>query len=88
MSGTSAGFGNNLVRIVTSRGDRVIATARNVDKIKHFESENCKVLQLDVTESSERIQQVAKEAVGIWGHVDVIVNNAGFGAPGIAEEAG
>ena len=86
--GTSAGFGLNLVRIVTARGDRVIATARNVDKIKHLESANCRTLQLDVTDTFDKIQEVAREAMGIWGRVDVVVNNAGFGAPGIAEEAG
>lgn len=78
----------NLVKLVTARGDRVIATARNVEKIKHLEASNCKTLQLDVTDSFDKLQTVAKEAMGIWGRVDVLVNNAGFGAPGIAEEAG
>ena len=87
-SGTSAGFGSILTKTVLSRGDRVIASARSLDKIKHLESENCKTLQLDVTDSEEIIKQKGKQAVDIWGRVDVVVNNAGVGAPGIAEEVG
>jgi NAD(P)-dependent dehydrogenase (short-subunit alcohol dehydrogenase family) len=32
---------------------------------------------LDVTASLERLSGIAKEAVGIYGRVDVVVNNAG-----------
>lgn len=73
---------------VLARGDRVIATGRTLEKIKHYESPSCRVLQLDVTDTPENIQGVAKEAASIWGRVDVVVNNAGFGAPGVAEEMG
>ncbi len=80
----------NLTKILIARGDRVIATTRSVDKVKYLESESasCKVMYLDVTDSFDDIQKVADQALAIWGRVDVVVNNAGFGAPGIAEEAG
>jgi NAD(P)-dependent dehydrogenase (short-subunit alcohol dehydrogenase family) len=45
-------------------------------------------MQLDIADSEEIIHTKAKEAIAVWGRVDVLVNNAGVGAPGIAEEAG
>ncbi|KIP07376.1 hypothetical protein PHLGIDRAFT_118145 [Phlebiopsis gigantea 11061_1 CR5-6] len=88
ITGTSSGFGEALTKVALARGDRVIATARSVEKIKHLEGPTCKTLQLDVTHDFDRIQAVAKEAVASWGRVDVLVNNAGVGAPGLTEEAG
>ncbi|KAF7794087.1 hypothetical protein EIP86_005217 [Pleurotus ostreatoroseus] len=90
ITGASSGFGLSLTKILLARGDRVIATTRSVDKVKYLESESasCKVLCLDVTSSFDEIQKVADQALALWGRVDVVVNNAGFGAPGIAEEAG
>ena len=86
--GTSSGFGLHLVETALARGDRVIATARSLAAIRHLEQPNCRVLELDVTNSPAVLQRTAKEAVGFWGRVDVLVNNAGFCGLGIAEEAG
>lgn len=59
-----------------------------MDPIKHLESEKCKTLQLDVTDGFDAIQAKVQEAMNVWGKVDVVVNNAGIGSPGITEEAG
>lgn len=32
---------------------------------------------LDLTDSDENIQQAAESAIQVYGHVDVLVNNAG-----------
>lgn len=88
ITGTSQGFGKYLTEIALSRGDRVIATARSLDSIKYLESPNCKALQLDVTDGFDAIQAKVQEGINAWGHVDVVVNNAGIGSPGITEEAG
>ena len=77
ITGTSSGFGSHLVQSVLERGDKVIATARAVDKIEHLKSEHCHPLQLDVTDSLETLKARAAEAVAVWGRVDVLVNNAG-----------
>ncbi len=103
-TGASAGFGNILTRTILARGDRVIASARSLDKLKTklqdsapapfaaldvaTNTDYLRTLQLDVTDSEEDIKAKAKEAVDVWGRVDVLVNNAGVGAPGIAEEVG
>lgn len=72
-----------------AHGDRVIATARSLDKVKDLpESNNLRLFRLDVTDSETAIQGVVADAVAVWGRIDVLVNNAGFGAPTILEEGG
>ena len=86
--GTPSGFGLRLVETAVARGDRVIATARSLAAIRHLEQPTCRILELDVTSAPEVLQRKAKEALSFWGRIDVLVNNAGFGGLGIAEEAG
>ncbi|KAJ7176711.1 hypothetical protein C8R46DRAFT_889813 [Mycena filopes] len=92
ITGTSSGFGSALVASVLARGDRVIATARAVESIKHLEtpsnSDFVRTLQLDVTSGAGAIAATVAEAVGIWGRLDVVVNNAGTGYGGLLEEGG
>ncbi|KAJ7088651.1 hypothetical protein C8R44DRAFT_443335 [Mycena epipterygia] len=90
ITGTASGFGNCLVSSVLARGDRVIATARSLDAIKHLEgtSPNVCTRALDVAAGAEAIAAVVAEAAGIWGRLDVVVNNAGAGYPGLLEEGG
>jgi NADP-dependent 3-hydroxy acid dehydrogenase YdfG len=55
VTGTSSGFGTQFVHSIIARGDRVIATARALDKIKHLEAAGANVLRLDLTDSEEEI---------------------------------
>ncbi|TFK50382.1 NAD(P)-binding protein [Heliocybe sulcata] len=96
ITGTSSGFGRRLVPIILSRGDLVIATARTVTKIQEpgffnipsESSERLRLLQLDIDSGVDAIKQVVKEAVGFWGRIDVLVNNAAWAQQGLLEEAG
>lgn len=93
-SGTSSGFGKHLVASVLARGDRVIATARCLEKVKLFWTlpnahPSClHLLRLDVTDSPANIQKIMDQAVSIWGRIDVVVNNAGLGMKAVLEEGG
>ncbi|KAJ7841063.1 hypothetical protein B0H14DRAFT_3086822 [Mycena olivaceomarginata] len=83
ITGTSSGFGNCLVASVLARGDRVIATARSLERLSHLQAQgnpNLCVRQLDVTAGAAAIAAVVAEAAG--------VNNAGAGYPGLLEEGG
>ncbi|KAF8201221.1 hypothetical protein K438DRAFT_1821625 [Mycena galopus ATCC 62051] len=89
ITGTSSGFGNCLVASVLARGDRVIATARSLDSINHLQGNpNVCVRQLDVTSGAAAITAIVAEAATVWGRLDVVVNNAGAGYPGLLEEGG
>lgn len=56
VTGCSSGIGAQLVHAILARGDKVIATARNVDKVRHLEAAGATVLRLDVTDGAESIR--------------------------------
>jgi len=91
ITGCSSGLGRTLTDELLARGDKVIATTR-ASSFASLESlklnPNCRVLELDATASAERIGHVAEVAIAIWGKVDVVVNNAGYGFVGVLEETG
>jgi NAD(P)-dependent dehydrogenase (short-subunit alcohol dehydrogenase family) len=88
ITGCSSGFGQRLALAAAQRGDRVIATARNVETIaKMVEPFGGRmiVLPLDVTDVAAAQAAVAT-AVETFGGFDVLVNNAGYGLFGAIEE--
>lgn len=77
VTGCSSGFGEQFVHSILARGDKVIATARNIEKVKHLEQVGAVIAQLDVTDSEENIRDVVSKAIQVYGRIDVLVNNAG-----------
>jgi NADP-dependent 3-hydroxy acid dehydrogenase YdfG len=70
---------------VLSRGDRVIATARSLEKLDEITSSiklefarRLRVSQLDVAEGEERVQAKIAVLAALWGRIDILVNNAGL----------
>ncbi|OCH86140.1 NAD(P)-binding protein [Obba rivulosa] len=89
ITGASSGLGRELVQILLDRGDCVIATARSLDKIHDLpQSDNIRLLQLDVTDGAAAIRSQVEEAATYFGRIDVLVNNAGVGVKGFIEEGG
>ena len=87
ITGTSTGFGRELTVALNEAGHKVIASARNIDKIKDLgELANVSTLQLDIGDKKENIEKKAQEAIGIHGYVTHLVNNAGYSAEGAFEE--
>lgn len=86
ITGCSTGFGRELARQLLSRGDRVIATARNPAALEEFASSpNAVVAMLDVT-VAEQIEEAVALAERQFGGIDVLVNNAGYGYLAAVEE--
>lgn len=88
ITGCSSGFGQRLALATAQRGDRVIATARNVQTIEEMAEPfggRMITLPLDVTDAAAAKAAVAK-AVETFGGFDVLVNNAGYGLFGAIEE--
>ncbi|KAH8680500.1 hypothetical protein BX600DRAFT_504281 [Xylariales sp. PMI_506] len=87
ITGCSSGFGESIVRHLSSIGENVIATGRNgATKLSHLESTGARILELDVTSPFVELESVAKTAWEIYGKIDVIVNNAGVLLSGTVEE--
>lgn len=88
ITGTSQGIGLGIAQEALSRGDKVIATARGpISRLAELEKAGAKTLELDVTWEPARIAEVVKEAIGIYGRIDVVVPNAGYGEIGMIEAA-
>ncbi|MFJ7947603.1 oxidoreductase [Streptomyces sp. NPDC096354] len=88
ITGASRGFGLEIARQALERGDDVVATARNVQGVeKKLSQYGDRVLAvaLDVTDESQAHAAV-EAAVGAFGSIDVLVNNAGRGVLGAVEE--
>jgi NAD(P)-dependent dehydrogenase (short-subunit alcohol dehydrogenase family) len=79
ITGTSTGFGEELVKIVLQKGDHVVATARNSSKLSFpgANDSNSLLVDLDVTKK-DSIDKAFDAAVKKFKRVDVVVNNAGY----------
>ncbi|KAI0257042.1 NAD-P-binding protein [Lactifluus subvellereus] len=85
ITGANAGLGLTLAQCVLSKGDKVIAAARDAAKIPPSLS-GAKAYTLDPSAPEDDVKRAAKEALKIYGRIDVLVNNAGYGHPGTLEE--
>lgn len=89
ITGCSSGFGRALAEAALERGDRVVATARQSATLFELAVRwpgTAHLLELDVTDAAQ-CDAVVREAVGVFGRIDVLVNNAGYGLVGAVEEA-
>lgn len=75
----STGIGHQLALAVLERGDHVIATSRSSSfyKLADLSRAGAATMELDVTEPMPKLESVAERAMNFYGHVDVLVNNAG-----------
>src|SRR3954467_8928338 len=89
VTGANSGIGTGIAKAALKAGDRVVATGRNLDKVRNalagFASENLAFVQLDVADEA-RAKTAVEEAVARFGRIDVAVNNAGYSLLGNFEE--
>lgn len=81
ITGCSSGIGAAFAREFGKRGHRVYATARRAESLAALEVEGVRGLALDVNDDSSiarALDVVLREA----GHLDLLVNNAGFSQVG------
>lgn len=86
VTGCSTGFGEQFVKTILQRGDKAIATARKIDSIQHLADLGASTLQLDVTASQAELDEKIKQAIPFYGHINVVVHNAGYGELGALED--
>ena len=83
VTGASSGLGAAAVTALADAGFQVIGTARNTSRLTA--RSGVAYLDLDVT-SDESVASVVKQVIDRFERIDVLVNNAGVGATGAAEE--
>lgn len=89
ITGCSTGFGRELAKLVLDRGYRAVITARDPSQIRDLAAGHegrVLALKLDVTDKAEAAEAV-RYAESVFGSIDVLVNNAGFGYVGALEES-
>jgi NAD(P)-dependent dehydrogenase (short-subunit alcohol dehydrogenase family) len=84
ITGCSTGFGRALAEELLARGEQVVATARRPEVLEDL-SDRALVLPLDVTKPDAIAAAVAATQER-FGRIDVLVNNAGYGQIGTAED--
>jgi len=89
ITGTSQGFGRDLVRAALDRGDNVVATSRSPEKVREtFVGAGVRLHATAMDFSNpEQIAIAVDSAIQRFGRIDVLINNAGHGLLGAVEEA-
>src|SRR5450759_4237291 len=83
ITGCSSGIGRAVAQRLTASGYTVGATARRVESLDGVAATTR--LPLDVTESGD-VEAVVAATLQRHGHIDVLVNNAGYAVRGAIEE--
>lgn len=81
ITGSSRGLGRSLAEAVLEKGDRLIATARRPEQLVELVDRyggQIHPFGLDVTDPYAA-QSAVRTAVEVFGRLDVVVNNAGYG---------
>lgn len=84
VTGASSGIGAAAASALAAHGFTVVGTSRDVSRVTPIPG--VAMVDLDVTSDSS-VASVAERILADHGHVDVLVNNAGVGSAGAAEES-
>jgi NAD(P)-dependent dehydrogenase (short-subunit alcohol dehydrogenase family) len=85
ITGASSGLGKETAKLFQAKGWNVIATMRTPEnETELIALDNVLVTKLDVLDV-DAIENAVKEGINKFGKIDVLVNNAGYGAYGPLE---
>src|SRR5215207_5740381 len=84
VTGGSSGIGKATSLALVEAGFEVVGTSRNASRVTP--RNGVTFLDLDVT-SDESVATVVQQVIERFGRIDVLINNAGVGTAGAAEES-
>jgi NAD(P)-dependent dehydrogenase (short-subunit alcohol dehydrogenase family) len=86
VTGCSSGFGRDIAKVFAAEGWNVAATMRRPEQETELRaSDRLSVVRLDVQDRAS-IKAAVASTLDLFGAIDVLVNNAGFGLFGVFEE--
>ena len=85
ITGCSSGIGRETALSFLADGWEVYATARNPADIETLGEKGCHISTLNVTDD-DHVERVIDEIIDEHGHLDCLVNNAGYAQPGPVED--
>jgi len=85
ITGASSGIGFETARLLAAKGHIVYAAARRSDAMAALSDAGVRVLPLDITDETS-VQTLLKTIETEGKHIDVLINNAGYGSFGAFED--
>lgn len=85
VTGASSGIGKSTVEKLLASGATVYAAARRVNEMGDLEKVGATVISLDITDDAS-IVSVVNTIMSTEGHLDILINNAGYGSYGAIED--
>lgn len=91
ITGASSGFGEEAARLFAKEGCKVVLAARRLEKLQQLASEiqneggEAIAIPVDVNQKAE-IEVMVQTALDLYQRIDILFNNAGFGAMDWFEE--
>ncbi|MCK6538466.1 MAG: SDR family oxidoreductase [Anaerolineales bacterium] len=85
ITGASSGFGEEAARLFAQEGCKVVLAARRLDRLQTLAAEiqdqggEALAIPVDVNVPAE-IELMARTALDLYGKIDILFNNAGFGS--------
>lgn len=84
LTGASSGIGFDTAAALAQQGHKVYAAARRVEMIEPLRPLGVVPLKMDVTDEAS-MQSAVQTLLEAEGHIDVLINNAGYGYFGAVE---
>jgi short-subunit dehydrogenase len=84
VTGGSSGFGYEVSKLLAIKGHIVYAGARTIEKMESLKAYGVHILELNVT-LDDSVKAFVDHVIKREDHIDVLINNAGYGAYGVSE---
>ncbi|MBU2573746.1 MAG: SDR family NAD(P)-dependent oxidoreductase [Elusimicrobia bacterium] len=85
ITGASSGIGKATAELLLENGYKVYAGARRLEQLGELRSLGARILYLDVTDNF-LLETAVRTIIRNEGRLDILINNAGYGAHGALED--